>query len=235
MAGGHRRAFSRENRRPWNSGAARDNIRGRLPPYIVAPPKTPNAPMQALTAFAPLAAFFVTYSLRGLYAATAVLMVAMLALLGFDWLRQRRIPSLHALSTVLVLIFGGATLLLHNRLFIQWKPTVLLWLVSAAFLGSFWIGERTLAERFLAPTLEGRLQVSAPLWRRMNAWSAVFYALLGGLNLAFAYGASERAWVYFKMFGLALLTFAFVALQLLWLSSRAENLAPAASAPQAPR
>jgi len=190
--------------------------------------------MQALVAFAPLVAFFVTYSLRGLYAATAVLMAAMLVLLAFDWLRQRRVPPIHALSAVLVLIFGSATLLLHNRLFIQWKPTILFWLLSAAFVASFWIGERTLAQRFLAPALEGRVQVSARLWRRMNGWSAAFYALLGALNLAVAYGASERAWVYFKMFGLALLTFAFVAAQVLWLSSRAAAPAAGASASQAP-
>jgi len=116
--------------------------------------------MQALAEFAPLVAFFVTYSLRGLYAATAVLMVAMLALLAFDWLRQRRIPPLHALSAALVLVLGGATLLLHNRLFIQWKPTVLFWLVSAAFIASFWIGERTLTQRFLEPALAGRMPVS---------------------------------------------------------------------------
>jgi intracellular septation protein len=180
--------------------------------------------MQALTAFAPLVAFFVTYSLRGLYTATAVLMAAMLALLAFDWLRTRRIPPLHALSTVLVLVFGGATLLLHNRLFIQWKPTILFWLVSAAFLASAWIGERTLAQRFLAPALEGRLQVGAAQWRRVNAWSVAFYAGLGLLNLAVAYGASERAWVYFKLFGLALLTFGFILLQVLWLHSRAVAL-----------
>jgi intracellular septation protein len=188
--------------------------------------------MQALTALAPLVAFFVTYSLRGLYAATAVLMGAMVALLAFDWLRQRRIAPLHALSAVLVLIFGSATLLLHNRLYIQWKPTILFWLVSAAFVASFWIGERTLAQRFLAPALEGQLQVSAALWRRANGWSALFYALLGAANLAVAYYASERAWVYFKMFGLALLTFAFVALQVLWLSTRAG--APAAQEIPAP-
>ena len=173
--------------------------------------------MQAVSAFAPFAAFFVTYSLRGLYAATAVLMVAMLALLAFEWLRQRRIPPLHALSALLVLLLGGATLLLHNRLFIQWKPTILFWVVSIAFVASGWIGERTLTERLLGPALEGRLQVSAAQWRLVNGWSAAFYALLGGLNLAMAYGASERAWVYFKMFGLTLLTVAFVALQVLWL------------------
>ena len=158
--------------------------------------------MQALTGFAPLVAFFVTYSLRGLYAATAVLMAAMLALLAFDWLRQRRIPPLHALSAGLVLLLGAATLLLHNRLFIQWKATIFLWLLSLAFLASFWIGERTLAQRFMGPVLEGRLQVSGALWRRLNGWSALFYALLGAANLAVAYNASERTWVHFKVFGL---------------------------------
>src|ERR1700694_2405627 len=131
--------------------------------------------MQALTGLAPLVAFFVTYRLRGLYAATAVLMAAMVALLALDWLRQRRIPPLHALSAVLVLILGAATLLLHNRLFIQWKPTVLFWAVSGAFIASFWIGERTLTQRVLAPALEERLQVSDAMWRGVNLWAGGFF------------------------------------------------------------
>ena len=191
--------------------------------------------MQALAEFAPLVAFFVTYSLRGLYAATAVLMVAMLALLAYDWLRLRRIPPLHALSALLVLLLGSATLLLHNRLFIQWKPTVLFWLVSIAFVGSFWVGERTLTQRFLEPALAGRAAVSASQWRRMNLWSALFYLLLGGANLAVAYGASERTWVYFKLFGVALLTIVFIALQVLWLSRTAAELPQSAPASETPR
>jgi intracellular septation protein len=191
--------------------------------------------MQALAEFAPLVAFFVTYSFRGLYAATGVLMVAMLALLVFDWLRLRRIPTLHAVSALLVLVLGSATLLLHNRLFIQWKPTVLFWLVSIAFLASFWVGERTLTQRFLEPALAGRATVSAAQWRRMNFWSALFYIALGALNLAVAYGASERTWVYFKLFGLALLTFVFIALQMLWLSRAAGELPTRTPASDAPR
>ena len=108
--------------------------------WPVHPGVTLHSRMQALTEFAPLAAFIVAYFIGGLYAATAVLMGAMLVLLAVDWLRTRSIPPLHALSTVLVLIFGGATLVLHDRTFIQWKPTVFFWLVSLAFIGSFWIG-----------------------------------------------------------------------------------------------
>jgi intracellular septation protein len=137
---------------------------------------------------------------------------------------------------VLVLLLGGATLLLHNRLFIQWKPTVLFWVVSAAFVASSWVGERTFTQRLLEPALAGaRVPVSAQQWRRMNLWSALFYALLGALNLAVAYGASERTWVYFKLFGLALLTFVFIALQMLCLSRSAGELPTRTPASDAPR
>jgi intracellular septation protein len=182
--------------------------------------------MQALAEFAPLLTFIVTYYLRGLYAATAVLMVAMLLLVAVDWLRLKRVPPMHALSAVLVLVFGSATLLLHNRQFIQWKPTVFFWLASIAFLGSFWIGKQTLTQRFLGAALGERLQVSQALWRRLNLWWTAFYAALGALNLIVAHYASERAWVNFKVFGLTLLTVAFVTLQIVWLNGRAHLAHP---------
>jgi intracellular septation protein len=184
--------------------------------------------MQALTEFAPLVAFIVAYYLRGLYAATAVLMGAMLLLLAVDWLRTRSIPPMHALSTVLVLVFGGATLALHDRVFIQWKPTVFFWLVSLAFIGSFWIGARTLAERLLGATLAQafgeRLRMSAARWRRLNLLWAVFYGLLGALNVVVLRYLSERAWVALKLVDFVLMVL-FLLAQVLWLAARA---APAA-------
>jgi intracellular septation protein len=180
--------------------------------------------MQALTELAPLVAFFVAYLLGGLYVATAVLMAAMVALLALDWLRLRRIPPMHSLSAVLVLIFGGATLALHNPLFIQWKPTVFFWLVSLAFLGSAWIGERTLAERLLGATLAEafgeRLRVSAALWRRLNLLWVVFYGLLGALNVVVLEYLSERAWALLKLVDVVLMLI-FIAAQVMWLAARA--------------
>ena len=180
--------------------------------------------MQAVTEFAPLVAFFIAYLLGGLYVATAVLMAAMLALLALDWLRLKRIPQMHSLSAVLVLIFGGATLALHNPLFIQWKPTVFFWLVSLAFLGSAWIGERTLAERLLGTTLAEafgeRLRMGATLWRRLNLLWVVFYALLGALNVVVLERLSERAWAALKLVDVVLMLI-FVAAQVMWLAARA--------------
>jgi len=178
--------------------------------------------MQALLEFAPLVAFIAAYYLGGIYVATAVLMASMLLLLVVDYARERRIPSMHALSAVLVFIFGTATLVLHNQRFIQWKPTVFYWLAAAAFLGSFWVGKQTLAQHLLAPAIAGA-EVPSRTWRRLNLACVAFTLLLGALNLLVAFNASERAWVQFKVFGLTGLTFVFLAGQAMWLTRRAEE------------
>jgi len=153
--------------------------------------------MQALLELAAVVAFFVSYYLHGLYTATATLMVAMGLLLLLDLIRERRIPPMHGLSAGLVAAFGAATLLLHNQRYIQWKPTVFFWLTSAAFLVSFWIGERPLVERLLGTALDQALgtaqRLPRAMWRRMNCLWVLFYAGLGGLNLAVAFNASDRA------------------------------------------
>jgi intracellular septation protein len=175
--------------------------------------------MQALLEIAPLAAFIAAYYLAGIYVATAVLMAGMLLLLVVDYARERRIPSMHALSAMLVFIFGTATLVLHNPRFIQWKPTVFYWLAAAAFLGSFWFGKKTLAQRLLEAAIPAT-DVPVRAWRRLNAAWVAFDLLLGALNLVVAFNASERAWVQFKFLGLTSLTLAFVLGQGLWLTRR---------------
>lgn len=190
--------------------------------------------MQALLEFAPLLAFIIAYYLGGLYTATAVLMVAMVALLAADYFLQRRIPPMHALSAVLVFVLGAATLLFHDKHFIQLKPTALFWLAGAAFLASYWIGERTLTERLLSAALQGQVQVSRGVWQRLNALWVVFYGAIGAANLAVAHYASERAWVNFKVFGLTIATLVFVGAQVIWLSRRAEEEPRAARVEEPP-
>ena len=187
--------------------------------------------MQALLEFAPLLAFIIAYYAGGLYTATAVLMAAMVALLAVDYLLHRRIPPMHGLSAVLVFLLGAATLLFHDKHFIQIKPTALFWLAGLAFLGSFWIGERTLTERLMTAALQGQVLVPKSAWRKLNGVWVVFYAMLGGLNLAFAYYASERVWVNFKVFGLTILTLVFVGAQVIWLTRQGEAVPEGAQEP----
>ena len=176
--------------------------------------------MQAALNFLPLAVFMLAYHFRGIYLATAVLMGAMVLLAGLDYLRVRRVSPMHALSTVLVLVFGGATLAFHDPRFLKIKPTLLLWLMALAFLGSQWIGRTPLVQRLLEPALTPGTSVPRERWLRVNSVWVVVYLLLGALNLYVAQHASEQAWVYFKGFGLTIALMALAMGQALWLHGR---------------
>src|SRR5437868_9596986 len=98
--------------------------------------------MQLLFDFLPVIAFFIAYKLADIYVATGVIIVAVIVQTAIQWVRHRKVSSMALVSAVLVLIFGGLTLAVHDKAFIQWKVTVVNWLFAAAFLASQFIGER---------------------------------------------------------------------------------------------
>ena len=186
--------------------------------------------MQALIEFLPLVAFFVAYKLGDLYAATATLMVAMLALLAFDRLRHGRIPPLHLGSAALVFVLGGATLWLHDDRFIVWKPTVFSWALALACLASVAV-RRPLIERLMsAASADAFAGVRPADWTLVTIVWAVFYAVLGLANLWVAGNYPQSAWVNFKVYGITAMTLLFVIAQTIWLSRR--SVLDSATAPR---
>ena len=162
----------------------------------------------------PVALFFVAFKLAGIYAATAAAIAA--SLLQVGWLkfkRQKVHPMLWA-SLGIIVVFGGATLLLQNETFIKWKPTVLYWLFGVALVVSASVFRRNLIRLMLSE----QVQLPERLWTRLN-WSWVaFFAFMGAANLYVAYNYSTDLWVDFKLFGGTGLMVAFVVAQSLFLA-----------------
>ena len=181
--------------------------------------------MLLLLEFAPLLAFAAAYFMGGLYTATAVLMIAMCLVTLLTWLHARKLSPMQTTSTVLVLLFGTATLVLRNAHFIQWKPSVFLWVMALAFFGSTFIGKQPLAQRVMQSAI-GEQQLERPVWLRANAAWIAFCLLAGAANILIAYNASEPTWVKFKVFGLTALMFLFLLAQLWWLNSRGSATTP---------
>jgi intracellular septation protein len=178
--------------------------------------------MQSILTFAPLAAFFLAYQLRGIYVATAVLMIAMLLVLAIDWLRTRHIPAVHGFSALLVLVFGGLTLWLRDAHFIQWKPTILFGALAVAHLMTQFIGAKVLAQRLMAGLVPEFQAVRERDWRKVNLASAGFYLALALGNWWVFANFSERIWVNTKTLGLPVLTMVFFVAIALWLMRRPE-------------
>jgi intracellular septation protein len=183
--------------------------------------------MQLLFDFFPVIAFFAAYKVMGdnIFIATGVIIAAVIVQTAVQWVRYRKVSQMALISAVLVLIFGGLTLVIHDKAFIQWKVTVVNWLFAAAFLGSRFVGDKPLIERLMGENVT----LDRALWLRLNwAW-IVFFVALGAINLYVAYHFSEQVWVNFKLFGMLGLTFLFALAQGVWLSSKMPADSPANS------
>ena len=173
--------------------------------------------MQFLFDLLPVIAFFVAYKLADIYVATGVLIVGVLIQTLASWIRFRKVSPMLLTSALLVLVFGGLTLLIHDAVFIKWKPTIVNWLFAIAFLATHYLRGPTLVERLMGENV----QLQTGDWNRLNfAWVA-FFLFAGALNLWVAFRFDEATWVNFKLFGLMGLTLVFALAQGVWISRRA--------------
>lgn len=161
----------------------------------------------------PVILFFIAFKLFGIFAATAVAIAATVAQIAWVKFRHGKVDGMLIASGAIVIVFGGATLLLHDETFIKWKPTVLYWLFALVLSLSEFIWKKNLIRSVMGE------QISLPdaIWKKLNhAWAA-FFAALGGLNLYVAFRFSTDIWVDFKLFGTTALMLVFVVLQSLML------------------
>jgi len=170
--------------------------------------------MKLLLDFFPIILFFVAFKVWGIYAATAVAIVATVAQIAYLRFKHGKVEPMQWVSLGVIVLFGGATLLAHNDSFIKWKPTVLYWLMGGALL----IGQLGFGKNLLRSVMGAQLQLPDAIWLKLNwAWTA-FFALMGALNLWVAYHFDTDSWVNFKLFGGMGLMVVFVIAQAIYMS-----------------
>jgi intracellular septation protein len=152
--------------------------------------------MQLLADFFPLILFFVAFKWQGIYVATAVAIVA--SVVQIAWLRWKRgcVAVVNWLSLVIIVIFGGATLLLQDEAFIKWKPTVLYGLFGTILA----VGKVGFGRNLIAHLMQG-ITLPDTVWSRLT-WSwVVFFAFMGTANWYVAFSYPTDTWVNFKVWG----------------------------------
>ena len=151
--------------------------------------------MNALIDLLPIVLFGAAYFLRGIYTATAVLIVACFAVVLISWLRTRKVPKMQLFTALLAAVFGGMTIYLHNPEFIKIKFSLVYLLFAMAMLGSHFIGDKVL----LARIPQDAIKLPEAVWRRLSLAWVIYFLLLAGVNLYIAENFSEAFWVKFKL------------------------------------
>jgi intracellular septation protein len=167
----------------------------------------------------PVILFFVAFKLADIYVATAVAIAATFVQVGWLKLRRKRVEPMLWTSLAIIVVFGGATLLLQDETFIKWKPTVLYWMFGVVLA----LAPLVFGRNLIRAMLSQQVQLPEPIWTRLNLAWAGFFGFMGVANLYVAYSFSTDLWVSFKLFGGMGLMLAFVVLQALYLSRHVQE------------
>jgi intracellular septation protein len=146
----------------------------------------------------PVVLFFIAYKFSNIYTATLVVIGATIFQVIYSKLVHKRVDKLLIFNAVLISILGGTTLWLHDANFIKWKPSILYWLLSGALLFFQFFKKKNLVKNLMGK----QIHLTEKGWDQISITSAVFFGVLGALNLYIAFNFSESTWVNFKLFGI---------------------------------
>ena len=146
--------------------------------------------------------------------ATVVVILATVLQVVYLKLRGQKVDTMLWISLGLVTVMGGATIYFHSETCIKWKPSVLYWVMAAAF----WLSPILSGRNLLKMMIGEQVELPAFAWRNLNlAWIG-FFSLMGVLNLWIAYTYDTSTWVTFKSFGGMGLMLVFMIAQGLYMS-----------------
>jgi intracellular septation protein len=143
-----------------------------------------------------------------IFAATAVFMIAILVALVISYALTRRLPTMAVVSAVVVLVFGGLTIILADETFIKLKPTIIYLLFAGLLFGGL-----VLRKPLLEIVFDQMFHLTEEGWRKLTVRWAIFFVALAVLNEIVWRNFSTDTWVAFKVFGALPLTFVFAMLQ----------------------
>lgn len=149
--------------------------------------------------------------------ATLVGIIATACQVSYLLLRGRKVDGMLWLSLFIFVVFGGASIYLHDDFFLKWKPTLIYWLSGLALL----IAHVGFKKNLIRKTMEAQVQLPDAVWNQLLAAWIIFFGAIGALNLFVAfvlYKGDMAAWVSFKAFGATGIFFAFIVAQTLFLA-----------------
>ncbi len=152
----------------------------------------------------PLVLFFLAYNKFGIFAGTGTLMVATLIALAVTYVLTKHLPVMPMVTAAMVVIFGGATLLLHDATFVKMKATIVYLLFAAALLGGLMFGKALLSVAF-----DSVMNLTEEGWRKLTLRWGLFFIAMAVVNEVVWRTQTENFWVNFKVFGFVPLTIVF--------------------------
>jgi len=168
-----------------------------------------NPLLKLVLELGPLGVFFFVNAKFDIYNATGYFMAAVLVSLAVTYYLTRKLAIMPLITGIVVVVFGGLTLFLHDETFIKLKPTIVNVLFGGILLGGLAFGKSLLGYVF-----DSVFDLTEEGWKTLTLRWGLFFLFLAVLNEIVWRSFSTDDWVTFKVFGIMPITIVFTLFQL---------------------
>jgi intracellular septation protein len=177
-----------------------------------------NKVIKFLCDFLPLIAFFISYKLLGIMAATATIVVVTVISTIINYVYNKELSLVNIISAILITVFGSITVLSNNAMFIKLKPTI----VNLIFASILLFGVMR-KKSYLKLIFDKAITLPDEMWIILSKRFALFFLFMAGLNEFIWRVFSEELWVWYKVFGIIILGPVFIASQIYFIKKHSTN------------
>ena len=165
----------------------------------------------------------VYYSTGDFFYLTAAIMLLVTLQVVFEKIAKKKVSNVLFFSWLLLIPLGSLTLFLRDPLFLQWKFSIVHWLMGLILLITHFFKGPVLLRTLLSAVGPQLDTVPTPAWTKVTFFISIFTILIGFINLYFIYYASLDAWVNFKIYGVTLLNMVMISLSTFYLFKQSDS------------
>ena len=165
----------------------------------------------------------VWYLTRDFFILTVAIMLLVTLQVVFEKIAKKKVSKVLFYPWLLLIPLGSLTLFLRDPLFLQWKFSIVHWLMGLILLITHFFKGPVLLRTLLSAAGPQLDTVPTKAWTKVTFFISIFTILVGFINLYFIYYASLGAWVNFKIYGVSLLNMVMISLSTFYLFKQSDS------------
>lgn len=159
-----------------------------------------------------LLTFFILFQNNNIYYSITTIIIMNIIYILYYKIKQKKNDKKFYIA-IIITILASLTIILQNELIIKWKLTI-----TYTILGTILINNSKNKKKLIIKKIgKNIIKLPKKIWIILNYIWGIFFLIIAIINIYISYKYNIKIWVYFKIFGITIITIVFLFIQIFYI------------------